>query len=185
MLIAFLADELRDVGGRKDSRWRVWDTAHSRRAIEDRITGSPGAVYRIGSASRARVSRPCWCWPMNRRTQWPETTGERMVAALQVPRRVSNRIRASSRSARGRPIRNTGLAKTVGRRCGLRADRTRPTADDPKFRTRTWAQGKPESMKYHTRSRDRDPHRNQTSKTGSGAARRVRCAAAESRHARC
>ena len=73
-VLAFMGDKLRD---RK--RWRVWDTLQAAR-IQDRHTGA--MVRCIGSdPKRAHGLAPVLVLA-DEPAQWPETTGEKMVAAL-------------------------------------------------------------------------------------------------------
>ena len=73
-VIAFMGEELSD----KD-QWKVWDTAQQAR-IENRITGA--RVRCIGSDPRRAHGLAPVLVLADEPAQWPETTGERMVAAL-------------------------------------------------------------------------------------------------------
>ena len=94
-VLAFMDDKLADKG-----RWKIWDTAQQAR-IECRDTGA--RVRCIGSDPRRAHGLAPVLVLADEPAQWPESTGERMVAALRTAA-VSNRTRALSRSARGRPI---------------------------------------------------------------------------------
>ena len=60
-------------------RWRIWDTAQQAR-IEDLETGA--RVRCVGSDPRRAHGLAAACTLADEPAQWPETTGERMVAAL-------------------------------------------------------------------------------------------------------
>ncbi len=73
-VLAFVGDKLAD----KD-HWKVWDTAQQAR-IENRQTGA--SVRSIGSDSRRAHGLTLVLVLADEPAQWPETTGERMVAPL-------------------------------------------------------------------------------------------------------
>ena len=73
-VVAFMGDKLADKG-----RWKVWDTAQQAR-VEDRICGA--RVRCIGSDPRRAHGLAPVLVLADEPAQWPETTGERMVAAL-------------------------------------------------------------------------------------------------------
>ena len=73
-VVAFMGAELEDKG-----RWRVWDTAQQAR-VEDKQTGA--RVRCIGSDPRRAQGLAPVLVLADEPAQWPETTGERMVAAL-------------------------------------------------------------------------------------------------------
>ncbi len=73
-VMAFMGDKLAD-----KSRWKVWDTAQQAR-IEDRKTGA--RVRCIGSDPRRAHGLAPVLVLADEPAQWPESTGERMVAAL-------------------------------------------------------------------------------------------------------
>ena len=73
-VVAFMGDRLAD-----KRRWRVWDTAQQAR-IEDRETGA--RVRCIGSDPRRAHGLAPVLVLADEPAQWPESTGERMVAAL-------------------------------------------------------------------------------------------------------
>ena len=73
-IVSFMGDKLADKG-----RWKVWDTAQQAR-IEDRKTGA--RVRCIGSDPRRAHGLAPVLVLADEPAQWPETTGERMVAAL-------------------------------------------------------------------------------------------------------
>ena len=71
---AFMRDKLRDRG-----RWKVWDTAQQAR-VECRQSGA--RVRCIGSDPRRAHGLAPVLVLADEPAQWPDTTGERMVAAL-------------------------------------------------------------------------------------------------------
>ena len=73
-VLAFMGDKLRE-----QRRWKVWDTAQQAR-IEHRRTGA--RVRCIGSDPRRAHGLAPVLVLADEPAQWPETTGERMVAAL-------------------------------------------------------------------------------------------------------
>ena len=73
-VVAFMGDKLDD-----KRRWKVWDTAQQAR-VEDRETGA--RVRCIGSDPRRAHGLAPVLVLADEPAQWPETTGERMVAAL-------------------------------------------------------------------------------------------------------
>ena len=102
-ILAFMGDKLRD-----KRRWKVWDTCQQAR-IEDRVTGS--RVRCIGSdPRRAHGLAPVLVLAdepaVNGRRRLPRRWSRRCAR-----RRASNRKVALSRSARGQPIRSTGLER--------------------------------------------------------------------------
>ena len=77
-VVAFMGDKLRD-----RATWKVWDTAQQAR-IEHRVTGA--RVRCIGSDPRRAHGLAPVLTLADEPAQWPETTGERMVAALRTTR---------------------------------------------------------------------------------------------------
>ena len=73
-VLAFMGDKLAD-----KRRWKIWDTAQQAR-IEDRVTGA--RVRCIGSDPRRAHGLAPVLVLADEPAQWPESTGERMVAAL-------------------------------------------------------------------------------------------------------
>ena len=73
-VLAFLGDTVQD-----KAIWRVWDTAQQAR-IENKQTGA--RVVCIASDPRRAHGRAPVLTLADEPAQWPETTGERMVAAL-------------------------------------------------------------------------------------------------------
>ena len=73
-VLAFMGETIGD-----KHRWKVWDTAQQAR-IEDKLTGA--RVRCIGSDPRRAHGLAPVLVLADEPAQWPETTGERMVAAL-------------------------------------------------------------------------------------------------------
>ena len=73
-VVAFMGNKLDD-----KRRWKVWDTAQQAR-IEDRQTGA--RVRCVGSDPRRAHGLAPVLVLADEPSQWPETTGEKMVAAL-------------------------------------------------------------------------------------------------------
>ena len=136
-VLAFMGGKLRDRG-----RWKVWDTAQQAR-IENRVTGA--RVRCIGSDPRRAHGLAPTLVLADEPAQWPETTGERMVAAL---RTAAGKQPHSRFVALGtRPADETHwFAKMLsGGAQYAQCHAAKP--DDPKFRKRTWAKANP-SMRY-------------------------------------
>ena len=134
-VMAFMGDKLADKG-----HWKVWDTAQQAR-VEDRETGA--RVRCIGSDLRRAHGLVPVLVLADEPSQWPDTTGERMVAAL---RTAAGKQPHSRFVALGtRPADEThwfGKMLAEGR---LFAN-ARAEPDDPKDWRRTWAKANP-SMK--------------------------------------
>ena len=132
-VIAFMGDKLRD-----RARWKVWDTAQQAR-IEDRQTGA--RVRCIGSDPRRAHGLAPVLVLADEGSQWPDTTGERMVAALRT---------AAGKQPHSRFIaigtRPADANHWFGRLLAGGADYAQSHAagaDDPPFRRRTWAKANP------------------------------------------
>ena len=132
-VIAFMGDKLAD----KD-RWKTWNTAQQAR-IEDRKTGS--RVRCIGSDPRRAHGLAPVLVLADEPAQWPETTGEHMVAAL---RTAAGKQPHSRFVALGtRPADETHwFAKMLSGGASY-AQCHAAKADDPKFQRRTWAKANP------------------------------------------
>ena len=132
-VIAFMGDQLHD---RK--RWKVWDTAQQAR-IEDRATGA--RVRCIGSDPRRAHGLAPVLVLADEPAQWPETTGERMVAAL---RTAAGKQPHSRFVALGtRPVADTHwFAKML--EGGVDYGQCHAATDaDPPFQKRRWAKANP------------------------------------------
>ena len=132
-VVAFMGAELEDKG-----RWRVWDTAQQAR-VEDKQTGA--RVRCIGSDPRRAHGLAPVLVLADEPAQWPETTGERMVAAL---RTAAGKQPHSRFVALGtRPADETHwFAKMLAGGADY-AQCHAARADDPPFRRRTWAKANP------------------------------------------
>ena len=133
-VVAFMGDKLED-----RQRWKVWDTAQQAR-IEDRKTGA--RVRCIGSDPRRAHGLAPVLTLADEPSQWPETTGERMVAAL---RTAAGKQPHSRFVAIGtRPANETHwFAKMLLAGGADYAQCHVAKADDPKFHKRTWAKANP------------------------------------------
>ena len=132
-VIAFMGSRIDD-----KRRWKVWDTAQQAR-VESRATGA--RVRCIGSDPRRAHGLAPVLVLADEPAQWPETTGERMVAAL---RTAAGKQAHSRFVALGTRPPNPGhwFSKmlTGGADYG-QCHAARP--DDPPFRHRTWAKANP------------------------------------------
>ena len=132
-VLAFMGDKLRD-----RDRWRVWDTAQQAR-IEDRETGA--RVRCLGSDPRRAHGLAPVLILADEPAQWPETTGERMVAALRTAAGKQPHCRFVALGTRPAAPEHwfakmlTGAADYA--QCHASAK------DDPPFRKRTWARANP------------------------------------------
>ncbi len=131
--LAFMGDKLGD-----RDRWKIWDTAQQAR-IEDRTTGA--RVRCIGSDPRRAHGLAPVLVLADEPSQWPESTGERMVAAL---RTAAGKQRDSRFVALG--TRPADAEHWFGKMLSGGADYAQCHAagpDDPKFQKRTWAKANP------------------------------------------
>ena len=130
-IMAFMADKLDD-----RARWKVWDTAQQAR-IEDRQTGA--RVRCIGSDPRRAHGLAPVLVLADEPSQWLETTGEKMVAAL---RTASGKQPHSRFVALGtRPADSEHwFAKMLSGGASYAQNHT-ANAGDPKFQRRTWSKG--------------------------------------------
>ena len=129
---------------RKDNerRWRVWDTAQQAK-IEDKRTGV--RVRCIGSDPRRAHGLAPVLVLADEPAQWPETTGERMVAAL---RTAAGKQPHSRFVALG--TRPADESHWFAKMLAGGADYSQSHAakgDDPKFQKRTWLKANP-SLKH-------------------------------------
>ncbi len=132
-VVAFMGEALDD-----RRRWKVWDTAQQAR-VECRRTGA--RVRCIGSDPRRAHGLAPVLVLADEPAQWPETTGERMVAAL---RTAAGKMPDSKFVAlRTRPADETHwFAKMLAGGADysqVHAARGR----DPKFQAKTWAKANP------------------------------------------
>ena len=132
-VVAFMGDKLAD-----NRRWKVWDTAQQAR-IEDHKTGA--RVRCIGSDPRRAHGLAPVLVLADEPPRWPETTGERMVAAL---RTAAGKQPHSRLVALGtRPANETHwFAKMLsGGADYAQSHAARP--DDAPFQVRTWRKANP------------------------------------------
>ena len=132
-VVAFMGADLEDKG-----RWRVWDTAQQAR-VEDKQTGA--RVRCIGSDPRRAHGLAPVLVLADEPAQWPESTGERMVAAL---RTAAGKQPHSRFVALGtRPADETHwFAKMLAGGADY-AQCHAARVDDPPFQRRTWAKANP------------------------------------------
>lgn len=121
-----------------ERKWRVWDTAQQAR-IECRKTGA--RVRCIGSDPRRAHGLAPVLVLADEPAQWPETTGERMVAALKT---ASGKQPASRFVALGtRPAdEQHWFSKMLDGGCDY-AQQHAARPDDPPFQKRIWARANP------------------------------------------
>ena len=139
-VIAFMGDRLAD-----NRRWKVWDTAQQAR-IEDRKTGA--RVRCIGSDPRRAHGLAPVLVLADEPAQWPDTTGERMVAALRTAAGKQPHSRFVALGTRPADAGHwfakmlTGGADYAQRHAAVHGT-PKPGPDDPMFQRRTWAKANP------------------------------------------
>ena len=168
-VVAFMGDKLEDKG-----RWRVWDTAQQAR-VEDKQTGA--RVRCIGSDPRRAHGLAPVLVLADEPAQWPETTGERMVAAL---RTAAGKQPHSRFVALGtRPADETHwFAKMLAVVRGLRPMPRGSGRTIRRSRGRTWAKANPSHGAYAGFGGGHTP-RSRGSATGPGHAGGLRGASFE------
>ena len=132
-VLAFMGDKLHDKG-----RWKIWDTAQQAR-IEDRATGA--RVRCIGSDPRRAHGLAPVLVLADEPAQWPETTGERMVAALRTAAGKQPHSRFVALGTRPADPEHWFSKMLAGGADCAQCHAARP--DDPKFHKRTWARANP------------------------------------------
>ena len=130
---AFMGDTLRD----KD-RWRVWDTAQQAR-IEDRVTGA--RVRCIGSDPRRAHGLAPVLVLADEPAQWPETTGERMRAALTTAAGKQPHSRFVALGTRPADSEHWFSKMLAGGADYAQTHAARD--DDPKFQVKIWRKANP------------------------------------------
>ena len=130
---AFMGDRLAD-----KRRWKVWDTAQQAR-IEHRRTGA--RVRCVGSDPRRAHGLAPVLVLADEPAQWPPTTGERMVAALQTAAGKQPHSRFVSLGTRPSDPEHWFAKALAGGADYAQAHAASP--DDPKFQRRTWAKANP------------------------------------------
>ena len=132
-VMAFMADKLDD-----RARWKVWDTAQQAR-IEDRQTGA--RVRCIGSNPRRAHGLAPVLVLADEPAQWPDTTGERMVAALRTAAGKQPHSRFVALGTRPADAEHWFAKMLTGGADYAQCHAARP--DDPPFQRRTWAKANP------------------------------------------
>ena len=136
-VVAFLGDKLDD-----RDRWRVWDTAQQAR-VEDRLTGA--RVRCIGSDPRRAFGLAPVLVLADEGASWPETTGERMVAALRTAAGKQPHSRFVALGTRPADPEHWFAKMLAG---GADYAQMHAARDhDPKFQARTWRKANP-SMRH-------------------------------------
>ena len=132
-VVAFMGDKLAD-----NRRWKVWDTAQQAR-IEDRKTGA--RVRCIGSDPRRAHGLAPVLVLADEPAQWPETTGERMVAALRTAAGKQPHSRFVALGTRPADSEHWFSKMLSGGADYAQCHAAGP--DDPRFHKRTWAKANP------------------------------------------
>ena len=132
-VLAFMGDQLND-----KRRWRVWDTAQQAR-VEDRHTGA--RVRCIGSDPRRAHGLAPVLVLADEPSQWPETTGERMRAALKTAAGKQPFCRFVALGTRPASERHW-FEKMLRGGCEYSQVHA-ARSNDPKFHRRTWRKANP------------------------------------------
>ena len=132
-VVAFMGDKLHD-----KRRWKVWDTAQQAR-IEDRQTGA--RVRCIGSDPRRAHGLAPVLVLADEPSQWPETTGERMVAALRTAAGKQPHSRFIALGTRPADAEHWFSKMLAGGADYAQSHAAR--VDDPPFQRRTWRAANP------------------------------------------
>ena len=132
-VLAFMGDKLHD-----RANWKVWDTAQQAR-IEHRPSGA--RVRCIGSDPRRAHGLAPVLVLADEPAQWPPSTGERMVAALQTAAGKQPHSRFVALGTRPADAEHWFSKMLAGAADHAQTHAAR--ADDPKFRKRTWAKANP------------------------------------------
>ena len=132
-VIAFMGGKLED-----RTRWKVWDTAQQAR-IEDRKTGA--RVRCIGSDPRRAHGLAPALVLADEPSQWPESTGERMVAAVRTASGKQPHSRFVAIGTRPADAEHWFSKMLAGGADYAQSHAARP--GDPPFQRRTWAKANP------------------------------------------
>lgn len=132
-VVAFMGDKLDD-----KRRWKVWDTAQQAR-VEDRPTGA--RVRCVGSDPRRAHGLAPVLVLADEPAQWPETTGERMVAALRTAAGKQPHSRFVALGTRPADPEHWFSKMLAGGADYAQCHAARP--DDPPFRVATWRKANP------------------------------------------
>ena len=130
---AFMGDKLTD-----RARWKIWDTAQQAR-IEDRLTGA--RVRCIGSDPRRAHGLAPVLVLADEPAQWPDTTGERMVAALRTAAGKQPHSRFVALGTRPADAEHWFAKALAGGADFAQCHAAKP--DDPPFRKTTWTKANP------------------------------------------
>ncbi len=131
--IAFMGDKLID-----RERWKIWDTAQQAR-IEDKRTGARVRCIR-SDPRRAHGLAPVLVLA-DEPAQWPESTGERMVAALRTAAGKQRDSRFVALGTRPADAEHWFAKMLTGGADYAQSHAAGP--DDPKFQGRTWRKANP------------------------------------------
>ena len=128
------------MGGKLADRrtWKVWDTAQQAR-VEHRVTGA--RVRCIGSDPRRAHGLAPVLTLADEPSQWPESTGERMVAALRTAAGKQPHSRFVALGTRPANAEHWFAKMLAGGSDYAQCHAARP--DDPKFHKRTWTKANP------------------------------------------
>ena len=132
-VLAFLGDKLQDRG-----RWRVWDTAQQAR-VECRHTGA--RVRCLGSDPRRAHGLAPVLTLADEPAQWPETTGERMLAALRTAAGKQPHSRFVALGTRPADAEHWFAKMFAGSADYAQCHAAK--AGDPPFRVTTWRKANP------------------------------------------
>ena len=132
-VLAFMGEKLDD-----HARWKVWDTAQQAR-IEDRQTGA--RVRCIGSDPRRAHGLAPVLVLADEPSQWPETTGEAMLAALRTASGKQPHSRFVALGTRPADAEHWFAKMLTGG--ADYAQRHAAKAGDPPFQERTWRKANP------------------------------------------
>ena len=132
-VLAFMGEKLDD-----RSRWKVWDTAQNAR-IEDKATGA--RVRCLGSDPRRAHGLAPVLVLADEPAQWPDNTGERMVAALRTAAGKQPFSRFVALGTRPADPEHWFAKLLAGGADYAQSHAARP--ENTKFRKRTWARANP------------------------------------------
>ncbi len=154
--LAFMGEKLDD-----RERWKIWDTAQQAR-IENRVTGA--RVRCIGSDPRRAHGLAPVLVLADEPAQWPETTGERMVAALRTAAGKQPHSRFVALGTRPADPEHWFAKALAGGADYSQCHAAGPS--DPKFQERTWRKANPslsampdllEAIRTEAKQARRDP----------------------------
>ena len=132
-VLAFMGGKLED-----RRRWKVWDTAQQAR-VEDRETGA--RVRCIGSDPRRAHGLAPVLTLADEPAQWPDSTGERMVAALRTAAGKQPHSRFVALGTRPADAEHWFAKMLAGGTDYAQCHAARE--GDPPFQRRTWARANP------------------------------------------